>query len=399
MATVPPTTKEISDNLVSQIQVSLNQTIPLLPRSFIRVLSKALAGVFVIVYKYAGYIALQQFVRFASFEETTINGVKFSPLIEWGERIGVGRPTTATRAEMTVSITVQQVGGTIPAGVTLFSAVNGYTYRLLSSVFLVGTTVTGTIRAIGDQTNTNGKGASGNLDPGDIVSFTSPQIGAENNTSVIAQTVTAANGEDVDVYRRRIMTRFSARPQGGAYSDYRIWGEEVEGIINVYPYTGSPGQVDVYSEATAASSGDPDGIPTAAQLAAVLESINFDQDGLASRRSANAFVNSLPISRVTFDVQVLGISGVVDLGQVQADITAALTQYFLAAEPFIAGLSVPPRIDQITRVTVSAIVEDIVTASNGTFTSASIDIPLTGVVSVYVLGEGEKAKIGTVTYL
>lgn len=399
MATVPPTTKEISDNLVSQIQVSLNQTIPLLPRSFIRVLSKALAGVFVIVYKYAGYIALQQFVRFASFEETTINGVKFSPLIEWGERIGVGRPTTATRAEMTVSIAVQQVGGTIPAGVTLFSAVNGYTYRLLSSVFLVGTTVTGTIRAIGDQTNTNGKGASGNLDPGDIVSFTSPQIGAENNTSVIAQTVTAANGEDVDVYRRRIMTRFSARPQGGAYSDYRIWGEEVEGIINVYPYTGSPGQVDVYSEATAASSGDPDGIPTAAQLAAVLESINFDQDGLASRRSANAFVNSLPISRVTFDVQVLGISGVVDLGQVQADITAALTQYFLAAEPFIAGLSVPPRIDQITRVTVSAIVEDIVTASNGTFTSASIDIPLTGVVSVYVLGEGEKAKIGTVTYL
>ena len=399
MALTPPTTQEISDNLVAQIQASLNQTIPLLPRSFIRVLSKALAAVFIIVYKYAGFIALQQFVKFASFEETTINGVKFSPLIEWGERIGVGRPTVATRAEVSVTITVQQQGGTIPAGVLLFSAVNGYTYRLLSSVLLNSASVTGTIRAVADQTDTGGRGASGNLDPNDIVSFTTPQAGVETDTVVLAQISTAADGEDVEVYRRRIITRFSARPQGGAYSDYRIWGEEVEGIINVYPYTGAPGQVDVYSEATVASSGDPDGIPTAAQLLAVLDNINLDQDGLASRRNANAFVNSLPITRVTFDVQVLGISGVSDLGKVQADIVTALAQYFAAAEPFIAGLSIPPRVDQITRVTASAIVEDIVTAFNGTFTSVNLNIPLVGAVGIYILGEGEKSKIGTVTYL
>ena len=147
------------------------------------------------------------------------------------------------------------------------------------------------------------------------------------------------------------------------------------------------------------SSGGPDGIPTAAQLQSVLDLINFDSNGLASRRNANAFVNSLPITRTGFDVQVVGIAGVADLATVQDDITDAVTEYFLSVEPFIPGLSIPPRRDQITRTRLSAIVEDIVTAANGTFTIASfIQTGGSGSLSVYVLGEGEKAKAENVVF-
>jgi hypothetical protein len=222
----------------------------------------------------------------------------------------------------------------------------------------------------------------------------------DRNAIVDSQVVTGADAESTEAYRQRIIDRFQKRPQGGAYADYEQWGEEAAGIINVYPYTGDPGQVNVYSEATVESSGNPDGIPTTAQLQAVLDIINFNDNGLASRRNANAFVNSLPITRTGFDVTVTGIAGVDDLAEVQADVTTALTEYFASVEPFIPGLSVPPRNDQITRTRVSSIVEDIVTAAGGTFAAATFVLTGgSGSITAYVLGEGEKAKASMVAFV
>lgn len=399
MSLETPTTQEISDNIIAQLEASLNQTIPLLPKSFMRVLSKALAAVFILLYKYGGFIFLQMFVQSASANDTTILGVTVNPLTFWGRLIGVGDPVAATNAELTIDITVETQTGSLPSGTQLVSALNGVTYLTIGSVLLDAATVSATIRAASDQVGGGGAGAIGNLDPGATVSFANPLANVARNATVTAQTVTGANAESTDVYRQRVIDRWQKRLQGGAYSDYEAWGEEAAGIINVYPYTGDPGEVDVYSEATVASSGSSDGIPTAAQLQAVLDLINLDENGLASRRNANAFVNSLPITRTGFDVAVVGISGVSDLAQVQSDVTDAVTEYFLSVEPFIAGLSVPPRRDQITRTRLSAIVEDIVTAANGTFTSATfIQTGGSGSLSAYVLGEGEKAKASNVVF-
>ena len=105
MALETPTTSQINDNIVAQMQASINQSIPLLPKSFIRVLSKVLAGVFVLLYKYGGFAHLQMFVRTASTKETEINGQTLVPLIEWGRLVGVGDPIAATSAELEVTIT------------------------------------------------------------------------------------------------------------------------------------------------------------------------------------------------------------------------------------------------------------------------------------------------------
>lgn len=400
MSLITPTTNDISNNIIGQLESSLNQTIPLLPKSFLRVLSKALAAVFILLYKYGGFMFLQVFVQTASADETVINGKIVKPLIEWGRLIGVTDPVAATQAELLIDITVENQVGTLPSGTQLINADNGVTYITIGAVLLNAPTVQATIRAVSDQAGGGGAGAIGNLDPGAIVSFANPLANVSRNAIVDSQTITGADAEDIEVYRQRVIDRFQKRPQGGAYADYEQWGEEASGIINVYPYTGSPGEVDVYSEATVASSGNPDGIPTGAQLQAVLDLINLDDNGLASRRNANAFVNSLPITRTGFDITVSDVIGVADIVQVQADITTAMIEYFLSVEPFIAGLSILPRRDQLTRTRLSALVEDIVTAAGGTFTLALfIQTTLSGSLSVYALSEGEKAKASNVIFI
>ena len=399
MSLTTPTTKEINANIIAQLEASLNQTIPLLPKSFLRVLAKALAGVFILLYKYGGFIFLQMFVASASDQDTMVNGEVVNPLKFWGRLIGIGDPTPATNAELLIDITVTNQTGTLPSGTQLVNSGNGVTYITIGAVALDAALVQATVRAVSDQAGGGGAGVIGNLDPGAIVSFANPLANVDRNAVVDSQVVTGANAESTEAYRQRIIDRFQKRPQGGAYADYEQWGEEAAGIINVYPYTGDPGEVNVYSEATPESSGNPDGIPTVAQLQAVLDLINFDSNGLASRRNANAFVNSLPITRTSFDVTVSGISGVDDLATVQSTVTTALTEYFLSVEPFIAGLTIPPRNDQITRTRVSAIVEDIVTAAGGTFTSAVFfETGSPGSLTAYVLGEGEKAKVDTVVF-
>lgn len=398
MSLQTPTTKQISDNIIAQLEASLNQTIPLLPKSFLRVLAKALAGVFVLLYKYGGFMFLQIFVRTASASDTTVNGQVVNPLTEWGRLIGVGDPAAATNAELLIDITVENQTGILPSNTQLVNTSNGVTYITIGAVPLDASIVQATVRASSDQAGGGGAGAIGNLDPGAIVSFANPLANVARNAVVVTQTVTGADGESIDAYRERIIDRFQKRPQGGAYADYEQWGEEPAGILNVYPYTSDcPGQVDVYVEATPESSGNPDGIPTAAQLQEVLDSIELDQDGRATRRPANALANTFPITRTGFDIRVTGL--IVDnLASTQASITQAVEEYFLDREPFIEGLSVLPRRDRITRSAVGGVVDDIVSANGGIFSSVIVSQNSVNV-ELYGLGIGEKAKAATVTFV
>lgn len=401
MSLSTPATADIRDNIVAQLSAALGQSIPLLPKSFLRVLASALAAVFVLLYKYAGYSFLQMFVQSASYGDTTVNGRTVNPLLFWGRLIGVGDLIAATQAQLSVTVTVVNQTGSLDANTQLLGPGNGVTYLTLAGVLLNAPTVTVTVQAYADQTGGGGAGVIGNLGPGDTLSFANPLANVARTAVVASQIVTGADAETVDAYRKRVQDRFQKRPQGGAYADYQEWAEEAAGIVNVYPYTGtSPGQIDVYCEATPASSGSADGIPTTAQQTAVLNLINYDSGALATRRPANAFVNVHPITRTAFDVTVTGIASVTDIAQVQADITTALDDYFASVEPYILGLSIPPRTDVLTQTRLSALVEDIVTGAGGTFTSVTFKLHSGGgTLSVYTLTEGEKAKTGTVAFV
>jgi len=395
----PPKISEIDATLIAQLEASLAQVIPILPKSWLRVLTKALSGLYILLYRYAGFIFLQLFVASATIKPVEIFGRVIRPLIEWGRLIGVGDPVGATQAQLTISIVVTNQTGQLDSGTQFINSTNGVTYLLNASVLLDATTVTGTITAQSDQSGGDGSGAIGNLAVSDTVEFANPLANVNRTATVTVIVVSAADEEAETVYRNRVIDRFRKRLQGGALIDYEAWGEETAGIINVYPYTGAiAGHIDVFSEATVASSGSADGIPTAAQLAAVLAAIQLDDNGLASRRPAGSFVNSFPITRKSFETTISGL--VVDNPvTVQAEITAAVLAYFAEREPFVSGVTPLPRKDLLTKNDLTTVVTQIVLAAGGFFSSVSFTLTGSGTQQfAYTLLQGEKAKT-TVGYI
>jgi uncharacterized phage protein gp47/JayE len=397
MALIPPTTKELSGLIISGIEAEINQAIPVLPKSFTRVLSRVLAAAIQILFKYAGFVFLQIFITRASFQSVTVNGVEIVPLIEWGRTIGVGDPDVGTQAELNVEVVPITQGATLPAGTQLTSSVNGFIYSVKQSTILAGATVQVVVKSVNDPDGNGGVGTLGNLDAGDKLSFVDPLAIVERSATVLSQAVTAADSETEEAYRQRVLFRFQNPPQGGAYADYVIWGTEIEGIINIYPFSStSPGQVDVYAEATEASSGSPDGIPTAAQLEAVADSIQLTQDGLASRRPIGAFVNVLAITRLSFDVEVSNLV-VEDTAEVQQQISDSLVEYFLSRENYIEGVTRPPIKTIVYKNDILSIVNQIVVLNGGTYSDVVLIFAAVPIANKVLL-EGEKAKLGNLTF-
>ena len=387
-----PSVAEVSTNITSQLQASLGQAIPFLPKSVLRVLAKVLAGVFILLWKYAGFTLLQLFVPYASTQEVTVNGRTLIPLVEWGRLFGLGDPLAATRAILDIEIPVTNQVGTLASGAQLIRKDTGVVYVTTAPVELNSATVTARIRAASDQSGTGGVGTQGNLLVGSTLSFASPLPNISRDVEVTAVAATAEDAEGWEDYRRRVLERAQAKPQGGAYADYRLWARSVAGIVNAYPYTGSPGEVDVYIEASVASSESPDGIPTGPQLTAVENAINFDIDGVPSRRPANAAVNVYAITRLAFDVEIQGLTA-----ELQDQVEEALTNYYLEREPFILGLSVLPRKDRVLETSLVGIVDQIVSANGGSV--GPITQTLSGPETpAYSLSFGAKAKLGTLTF-
>ncbi len=395
-APVIPETQAISDAIVAQIETSISQTVPILPKAFSRVVAKALAGATIILYKYAGFIFLQLFVRYATMEPTTVNGKVIRPLLEWGRLIGCPDPTPATRGEFTVSVPVNSQTGSLAAGTQLVRTETGAIYTTVAAVALSASTITATIRATPEWA-----GAVGNLIPGDKVKFANTPPNVASEVTVATQVTAGVDAETTEAYRARVFRKYQARPQGGAYADYREWAETVAGIINAYPYTSdNPGEVDIYCEASEASSGSVDGIPTGGQLTAVFDAINLDVGGKATRRPANAAINVLTITRTAFDVEFTGLEATADqdLDGLKSAIESGLDEYLRYREPYIEGLHVLPRRDRITEPAIGGVVDSIVNARGGIVTTVRLKQGA-DYVPAYTLEFGEKAKLGSASYL
>jgi uncharacterized phage protein gp47/JayE len=403
MSVATPTTRAISDQIIDDLSGSLAQSIPIFPKAFIRVLAWSLAGVCVLLFKYANWMALQLFVAHAATTETVINGKKVIPLVEWGSLLGVGQPIGAERAQFSIAVTVTNQVGDLPAGQQLLYPATRIVYETVAAVILDAPTVNVTVRAIGDNVGGDGSGAAGNLPEDAVLSFANTPTNVATDAVVVAEVVAGADAEDMEVYRGRIIRRVQRRPQGGAYADYQSWGEEVPGIAHVYPYAGErdggsgPGQVDIYVQATPESSGDPDGIPTEAQLDAVFANINLnDISGKAARRPVNAAINVLPISLQEFGIEVQGLFP--DTAAARADIEASVQEQMALAEPFIEGLSVLPRADRITLASISGIIDQVANA-HGASVSSVLLLFESAPITAYTLEHGQKAKSLTPTFV
>jgi len=396
-----PTTQTISDNIIAAIESAIGKSIPLLPKSFTRVLAKALSGVFILVYKHAGWSLLQMFVAHASFRETTVNGRTFVPLIEWGRLVGVGDPVIATNAELNVSFAVNNPDATVlPAGTQLVHPDSGFIYITEVDMALVLAGHVVPVLAASDPDGNGGSGTLGNRSNGDVLKWANPipQLSILGGTVFNAIT-TATDAESEADYRRRVIDRMANPPQGGAYADYVIWAREASGILNAYPYTGvTPGFVDVYIEASPVTAADADGTPTELQREAVRLLIEADSSGIATRRPVGAQVVIEPITRQGFTVSINTLVSNDDVAT-KAAIEQALDDFLRSREPFIVGISQLPRTDRVSYGAVAGLVDDTAAAYGGTVEGVTLSIGASlAPINTYSLDHGQKAKLQTVIY-
>jgi uncharacterized phage protein gp47/JayE len=306
--------------------------------------------------------------------------------------LGVGDPNPATQAEHTVAVPVLNQSGSLAIGSTLVRTETQVVYQTIAAVALTASTVNVTMRAVSGPDGTDGSGAIGNLEPGDIVSFANTPANVATEATVVAQTLTGEDAESEDAYRARVLRRTQARPQGGAYADYEAWATEVEGIAAAYVYTSdNPGEVDIYIEATQESSGSEDGIPTSAQVDEVVDNINLDLEGKATRRPAGAAINVSAITRTGFSVTITGL--LPDTDDTRNAIEEGIDEYLRARRPFIVGLSVLPREDRVTTGAIAGIAHEIAAAEGASIT----DVEMTPGPS-YTLEHGELAKLASTVW-
>lgn len=383
---------DISSQIISNIEVVFNKKLPFFGVSFNRVIAQSIGAVVILLYKRAGRIHLDQFIRTASEKEIDINGKKIIPLVEWGRLLLAGDPKQAVAAELSFDVYVNLQSGFIGIGEQIVNPLTGVIYVTTSSVSLNQQKVTVNCKAVNDQKNNGGLGSIGNMSVGEEASFVNPLSNVGQTVVVSAVIENGADGETWQEYRDRVIKYAQRKPKGGAYNDYWTWSLETPGIINSYPYTGdNPGFVDIYSEATPASSGSVDGIPTSAQLQGVYDNCQLSKDGLATRRPIGSWVNSYAITRKQLKVQVIGVTGVANEGVVKADITKAINSTFASKEPFINGLNTNPRNDTVTNAEITGIAQDIIELAGGSFTGVKM-LSDSLEVSSYKCKKGEKLK-------
>lgn len=397
MAYENKTVDYVYDLLIQSFQEKFNNRLRLLPKSFIVVLAKVCAAVFVVPYKLAGWFYLQLFPDTASFDRVNVLGHDLRPLVKLGNLFGVGEPTSGQEWEGVIAAVVALEGQVIMQGAQLKSDKTGL-------VYVTSETVTTAGESVDIPVYCSQAGAAGNLEIGDELKFVSPLSGVEQAAAVSSVTQAGVDDETEAHYRARVVNRYSNQPQGGALSDYRIWAFDAEGVLQTYPYNGenSPGDVIIYVAGT--TDVYPTRVPGRELCVAVGEACTYDPEtGEANRKPLTAildpnndgtYLNIRPVSIVTIDLAVTGITGV-DPGDFGAAFKSVAETYLLGREPYIRGLSDDNnRTNSVQTNSLIALANSVATGLKAAFGTVEMSIAGDAVES-YTLGSGELCALGT----
>jgi hypothetical protein len=395
---------EIKILIIGGLQQAFNNKLRVLPKSFINILSSVLAAIYIVLFKQIGWMFLQMYPETAYFGEITILGIRIRPIVKWGVLWGVGEPRRGTQWRGTITVNVVAVNTAINTGTQLKSDLTGKIYivdetkTLQSDIETVDLICTST-------------GTIGNLETGDKLYFVEPLGNVKKEAEVTTVLKVAVDDETEADYRYRVVNRWRVQPQGGALADYRIWGMEVPGVLNVYPYNDddSPNGVILYVSANPAVS--PDRIPMAALLVAVGNACTYNpengiannpENGIANRKPMTAsidpenngtYTNIRPVTLKTFDIYIDGLTGISAL-EFSNSVRTPIKEYFLGREPYIRGLSDDNnKTNLVSRNNVSSVVDQVAISLKAEFGSVTMKEGET-VIPALALGMGELCDLG-----
>lgn len=388
-------TLEYVNNLViSGLETEFNTRFRLLPKSFIRVLAKVEAGVFMTLYKQQAWMFKQLFVDTATFEEVDILGEKIRPLLKWGKTVGIAAPSGATQWSGTIRVTTTDVNTTLLQGTQFKNKATGQIYITTENKYLANMSEEIKVRC-------TVPGSVGNLSADDILETVNPLFNIERKAYVISDGLPGLDAETEESYRARVARRWKVQPQGGALADYRLWSSDVPGVLQVYPYKDpdTASGVLIFVSATNDSR-----VPSAELLVAVGEACTYDPEtGEANRKPMGAvldpaldgtYANVRACDISEFEVRITGFASETELSSFKSQVSSNIQKYFKEREPWIRGLSVDKdRTDRISVNNLLGIVNDIAEGLSSYFETLTLyhndsEIPS------YDLSEGELAKLG-----
>lgn len=223
-----PTLQTINSRIIGDIEASLAQTTPILPRSVLRVLGRVFAGAVHSNYGFLAWASKQLFPDTAESEY----------LDRWASIWGVTRKQPEF-ASGNVTITGEN-GSSLLAGAH-FIGVNGQEYEVITGATISGGTATVEVEA-------TGSGSAGDLAAGNALTLVEPVAGI--NLGAVVASGGIGGGADVesdDNLRARILARIRNPPQGGTATDYVAWALEVAGVTRAWAYEAymGPGTVGV----------------------------------------------------------------------------------------------------------------------------------------------------------
>lgn len=382
--------------LKKSFQEKFNQKLRLLPKSFMNVLAKVLAGIFVIQYKLAGWFYLQLFPDTADFAAVEILGQSVRPLVRLGNLFGVGEPLNGQAWEGTARVAANAMGKSLTLGTQLKSDKTGLVYNVATNTAVDSEEVEFPVYC-------TQQGTAGALDVGDVLKFVSPLGFVSREATVSGTTANGTEDESESHYRSRVMSGYGPQPQGGSLTDYRTWALDVAGVLNTYPYNDKNSPAGVLLYVAGNPEIYPDRVPDKGLCIAVGKACTYDPDtGKASRKPLTAvldpagdetYANVLPVIVKTFDVFVSGLDGA-GTGDFGDSLAAELKIYFENREPYIRGLTDDTgRTDDVLRNAVIAVASGVATAMQAKFGTAKMQLD-GAETEAYTLGQGELAALG-----
>ena len=218
------------DTLIERVDTSIKGTLNIttvLRRSFIGVISRAIAGMSHLMLGYMTWIARQVFPDTAELEY----------LDRWSSIWGVIR-NEATFAQFNIEFTGND-GGVIPSG-TILQRDDSTQYETDSE----GTIVAGVVTV---QVTASLSGSGGDMAVSQVLNLLSPIANVNSEATITSIVTDADDTESDDSLRERLINRLQLPPLGGSANDYLQWAREVTGVTRswVLPLQTGPGTVGV----------------------------------------------------------------------------------------------------------------------------------------------------------
>lgn len=387
-----PKIKDLYLQIIADIQTEYSIIIPLFGKSFLRSVAAVQSSKLKLYYLRLGL--LQKNIAPDTADSESVGGT-----LERFGRMQLNRDPFPAQAGQYIIRVTGEVGAVLRASLTfksnddslnpgvLFVLDNAYTLTTPTSFITVRCLVAG---------------MQGKMEIGNTLTATEPIALADELVTVESVAIEPLEAEDIEDYRKKILESIRLEAQGGATTDYRLWGYDAQGVKQIYPYTSSVGsnQVDIFVEANPADSIDTHGTPSITLLNAVREVIERDPDTTIDilergRRPTQVIPNMFPVSPKPIDIKITSFAGITT--EIQTLLLDALKTEIDKVRPFVDAIDILAEKNDI--LDVNKIISIILVARPGSSFGA-VELKVDSVVeSTHTFEAGDIPYLNTVTYV